>query len=750
MATLTLLILSFLITLTTPSLLNASLASSSQTDNPSIPQTYIILVKPQNFNFTTQAARDNWYASFLPNKTINFIKSRLLRTYSDAISGFVANLTVQELHQVERHPSFLTAIPNRNLRLLTTHTPAYLGLYPSQGFWNLTASFGAGIIIGMLDSGIHASHPSFSHDQAMPDPPPQWKGICEFNYTGACNKKLIGARSHTLWKDLKSPDDLFGHGTHTSATAAGAFIPGANLLGSANGTAAGLAPLAHLAMYRVCETVMFCSTDAILAGLDSAINDGVHIISLSLGGPSYPFYEDVIAIGAFKAIKKGILVSCAAGNDGPFDTTVGNAAPWLLTVGASTTDRNVRATVKLGNGEELDGQSAYQPKRYNASSLLPLVKGSNNKDVTMYCLPETLQSINVRGKAVLCFGDNSEALDTGIVVKKAGGAAMIFANIIQNGYTTMAEPHVLPASHIDYNSGVQILSYVNSTANPTASIIFKGSIFGVTPAPTVASFSSRGPSYRTPGILKPDIIAPGVSVLAAWPFKVRSESNRLTNMNFNMISGTSMATPHLSGIAALLKSVHRDWSAAAIKSAIMTTADTIGNDGEPIKNELHEPASFFDFGAGQVNPLKAADPGLVYDLTVDEYTSYLCGLGYTNAEVEVITGTNVSCDEIKKISEAELNYPSILVIVPSEGIEVRRVVTNVGEASSCYKVKLEMPEDLEVGVEPEMLQFTKVGEKQGFTVRIKAKSSGLTNAQGSLKWVSDKRVVRSSVIVSTK
>lgn len=138
-------------------------------------------------------------------------------------------------------------------------------------------------------------------------------------------------------------------------------------------------------------------------------------------------------------------------------------------------------------------------------------------------------------------------------------------------------------------------------------------------APEVISFSSRGPSLVSPGILKPDIIGPGVNILAAWPVSLDNLKNEVAP--FNIISGTSMSCPHLAGIAALLKSVHPDWSPAAIKSAIMTSASQHNLAHQAILDERHLPADIFAIGAGHVNPSSAVDPGLVYDLHLqpDDY-----------------------------------------------------------------------------------------------------------------------------------
>lgn len=176
--------------------------------------------------------------------------------------------------------------------------------------------------------------------------------------------------------EYQSPSDEKGHGTHTASTSAGAFVEGANALGNARGKAAGMAPLAHLAIYKVCS-VKNCPSSDVLAGIDAAIDDGVNVLSISLGADSVPFFEDHIAVATFAAIQKGIFVSCSAGNSGPFSSTLSNEAPWILTVGASTLNRRIVAVAKLGNGEEYDGESLYQPSDV-ASTFLPLAYAGSN------------------------------------------------------------------------------------------------------------------------------------------------------------------------------------------------------------------------------------------------------------------------------------------------------------------------------------------------------------------------------------
>lgn len=144
-----------------------------------------------------------------------------------------------------------------------------------------------------------------------------------------------------------------GHGTHTASTLAGSLVPDANLFGLANGTARGAVPYARVAMYKVCWANSGCADMDILAAFDAAISDGVDIISISIGGLSGSYTSDSIAVGAFHAMRKGILTVASAGNDGPSHGTVSNHAPWLLTVAASGTNRQLRSDVELGNGVKL-------------------------------------------------------------------------------------------------------------------------------------------------------------------------------------------------------------------------------------------------------------------------------------------------------------------------------------------------------------------------------------------------------------
>lgn len=713
-------------------------------------QTYIVHVEVPHTQLTAQSEDlESWYNSFLPPTTAssNEGESRLVYSYRTVFKGFAAKLSPEEVKEMEKKDGFISARPEKILSLHTTHTPNFLGLNLNMGMW-LDSNYGKGVIIGVLDTGIFPDHPSFS-DEGMPPPPAKWKGRCEFKNT-TCNNKIIGARYFSSGNGEESPFDDDGHGTHTASTAAGNFVKGASIFGNANGTAVGIAPLAHLAIYRVCTP--FCSDSNILAGMEDAIEDGVDVLSLSLGQLTNNFYQDFLALGAFSAMEKGVLVSCSAGNSGPYNFSMSNEAPWILTVGASTTDRKLRATAVLGNKQQFHGESAFQPKDF-PQTLLPLVyAGSLNTSdpFAPYCGGDSLNGSDVQGKIVVCeSGGGLSRTEKGEAVKTAGGAAMILLNIELYANITSADAHVLPTTHVSYADGIKIKDYINSTSAPTATILFQGTLIGDDRAPVVAGFSSRGPNYASRGILKPDILGPGVNILAAWPTSVENNTN--TKSTFNMISGTSMSCPHLSGVAALLKSAHPDWSPAAIKSAIMTTANVVNLARNPIEDERFVPADIFATGSGHVNPSRANDPGLVYDIQPKDYIPYLCGLNYTDREVGFFLQRRVNCLEESSIPEAQLNYPSFALTFTNQTNSqmYTRTVTNVGDPNSSYNVEIVSPPGIDVQVEPTRLDFSELNQKMQYQVTFKRLASASENAvvQGFIKWTSPKYSVRSPIAV---
>ncbi|KAI5009044.1 hypothetical protein ZWY2020_010092 [Hordeum vulgare] len=687
-------------------------------------RTYIVLVQPPPSGADGEGHR-RWYETFLPSSKIGESgEPRLLHSYTEVFSGFTAKLTESELDAVAKKPGFVRAFPDRTLQLMTTHTPEFLGLRNGTGLWS-DAGYGKGVIVGLLDTGIYASHPSFD-DHGVPPPPSKWKGSCK---AVRCNNKLIGAKS--LVGDDNSYD-YDGHGTHTSSTAAGNFVAGASDQGVGTGTASGIAPGAHIAMYKVC-TNKGCKESMIVAGMDAAIKDGVDVLSLSLGSfTSVSFNHDPIAIGAFSAISKGIIVVCAAGNRGPTPQLITNDAPWLLTVAAGSVDRRFDAGVHLGNGKRIDGEALTQVTK-PTSKPYPLLYSEQHR----FCQNEDHGS--VAGKVIVCQSTTPTTRYSDIErLMVAGAAGVVLFNNEAAGYTIALRDFKARVVQVTYADGITIADYAKSALNDAvATFTYNNTVLGVRPSPVVASFSSRGPSSISLGVLKPDILAPGLNILAAWP-----------GPSFKIISGTSMATPHVSGVAALIKSLHPDWSPAAIKSAILTTSDAVNNIGTSILNERHGKASAYDRGAGHVNPAKAADPGLVYDLGMTDYAGYICWLFGDEGLVTIVRKSSLSCAKLPKVKDVQLNYPTLTVSLTSMPFTVTRTVTNVGPADSTYAAKVDSPSSMTVHVSPETLVFSKVGEKRTFNVTVICQGVGASEmfVEGSLSWVSKKHVVRSPIV----
>ncbi|KAG5249262.1 subtilisin protease [Salix suchowensis] len=641
-------------------------------------------------------------------------KKCLVYSYGRSFNGFAARLSDEEVEKLSGENGRCCFGHSRShFKLHTTRSWDFVGF--SKG--KLGAPLEGDVVIGLLDTGIWPESDSFN-DEGMSAPPVKWKGKCVgANFT--CNNKIIGARWYNSrdffdTTDLPSPRDSEGHGTHTSSTAAGREVQGASYFGLAEGVARGGVPNARIAVYKVCWS-FGCSSADILAAYDDAIADGVDIISVSLGFYfPIPYMEDPIAIGSFHAMKNGILTLNSAGNSGPYPYSVSNYAPWTLTVAANTIDRKFVAQVVLGNGQVLSGLSINNFDLNGTT--YPLIWGGNAANfsagaspaIAGYCFPGYLNSYKVERKIVLC-----DAMVTGSQILIANGVGVIMSSSFYSVDFAFSFP--LPAAVISNEDRVKVLNYIRATENPIATILVAQGWKDVMAA-SVVSFSSRGPNPITPDILKPDITAPGVDILAAWsplaPPSIDPKDTR--RVNFNIISGTSMSCPHASAAAAYVKAGHPNWSPAAIKSALMTTA-TIMEPGKHVDLE-------FSYGSGQINPEHALNPGLVYDASEADYINFLCKQGYNTTTLRMITGSNSSvCNSTTPGRAWDLNYPTFALAVedgqPIQGV-FTRTVTNVGNSSSTYTVSVSTPYPVSITVEPPVLTFSEIGEMKTFTVKL--------------------------------
>ncbi|KAL1223196.1 Subtilisin-like protease SBT3.16 [Cardamine amara subsp. amara] len=660
-------------------------------------------------------------------------RKSMIYSYRHGFSGFAAKLTSSQAKELSEHPHVVHITRSKNMKLMTTRVGEYLGLTSTAptGLMQET-NMGSETIVGIVDSGIWPESESFN-DNGIGPIPARWKGPCVsgvgFNASN-CNRKLIGANYYSKGLEIKykgkynaekneefmSARDKDGHGTHCASTAAGSFVQNANYFGLGQGTAKGSAPRARIAAYKVCWSNEECFTPDIVKAIDHAIRDGVDVLSLSLGS-SVPLDFEVdrsdFAIAAFHAVIKGIPVVSSGGNDGPDAQTIANVAPWIITVAATTMDREFFTPITLGNNITLLGQEGlYTGKEVGFTDLIYF------NDLT----PKEMKAGKAKGKILLLFKTPRIEGELANFAQTIGAAGAI----IVAQPSDSVNPHfvTIPFAYVDNELGMDIMLYIQTTKFPKAKISPTKTFVGRPSATKVARFSSRGPNSLSPAILKPDIAAPGSGILAA------------VGSGYEFMSGTSMATPVVSGIVALLRQKHPDWSPAAIRSALVTTALQTDPSGEPITAEgsPRKLADPFDYGGGLVNPMKAADPGLVYDMGYDEYVHYLCSAGYDSTSISTLLGKNYTCPSPIP-SMLDVNLPSITIPYLSEEVTITRTVTNVGPVGSVYKAVIEPPQGINLQVSPETLEFGSNTNKTTFKVKVSTSHKVNTDYLfGSLTW----------------
>jgi subtilisin family serine protease len=637
--------------------------------------------------------------------------SQKVADYGVTFNGFAASLTSAEVAKLRATPGVVNIFKNRILKSQTVRTPTFLGLAGSGGVWNRQFGgqehAGEGMIIGVIDSGFWPENPSFA---AMSEPRPdadaiaaKWNGECVAGDEEPvfCTNKVIGARwynrggaGNVFPGEYFSPRDRNGHGSHTASTAAG--VPtNASVAGSPLGQVSGMAPAARLSIYKALwhqpsGTASGSGID-IISAIDDAVADGVDVINYSIGDDQDEVQaEDVAFLNAAAA---GVFIAAAAGNAGPGAGTVDNAFPWQTTVGAGTHDVKYAKSAMLGNGTSFEGVGVGPavPTAPLIDSATAAPPGGNVTQATL-CFIGALDPVKVAGKIVLCQRGTNNRVDKSEAVKQAGGVGMILFNPAPNSLN--AETHSVPTVHVGPPEGAAIKAYIAGTASPTAALT--ATTLKPQRAPGVTPFSSVGPSQSSGGdLLKPDILAPGVDVAAA----VAPVSNPANSFH-DLKSGTSMASPHIAGIATLLKSKNPAWTPSMVKSAMMTTAYQIDNTGQPIARvDLGVNATPLEYGAGHVRPPSAFDPGLLYDSGPLEWIQYTCGIG-----VELLLGDGSSvCDITGAIDPSNLNYASIAIGDMTGKQTITRTVTNATNQASVYFAKVEAPPGVSVKVTPTVL-----------------------------------------------
>jgi subtilisin family serine protease len=654
--------------------------------------------------------------------------------YFYSFNGFAARLNGSQAARLAAMPGIVSVEKDVMLQLDTNRTPDFLGLTEPGGLWDQLGgpeNAGEGVIVGIIDSGIWPENPSFSdrdeNGKLVFRQIPGWYGRCrpgEDFPASDCNQKLIGATwynsgfggdagTKALFPyEFISPRDADGHGSHTASTAAGNYGVEVSVGTNDLGMISGMAPRARIAAYKVCWGVGEggCFGSDSVAAIDQAVADGVDVLNFSISG-TRTNYLDAVEVAFLFAADAGVFVAASAGNSGPGAGTVAHISPWLTTVAAGTKDDFYAGAVTLGDGSIYEGAS-----RATAVSGDMVYAGDVGDNL---CAVGLLDPTAVAGKIVVCDRGAYARVAKSFAVQIAGGIGMVLANVGPGSLN--ADLHYVPSVHVDSASGDAIRAYAQG---PSATGSLEGNYFLEVEAPYVAGFSSRGPNQAGGDLLKPDILAPGQDVLAAV-------SPYSAGQDWDFYSGTSMSSPHVAGLGALLTDAHPDWTPAMMKSALMTTATTVTNAGNPI------PGGPFAYGAGHVVPNSAVDPGLVYNAGFIDWLGFLCGTGQLTAAY---------CPAIG-IDPSDLNYPSIAIGELAGEQTVVRTVTNVGVAGT-YEVSVDAPFGVDVVVAPTSLTLA-TGESASYTVTFTTNGSATIGAytNGSLTWSHGPHSVTSQLVV---
>ncbi len=604
-------------------------------------------------------------ARYLPGSKVR----HRLRTVYGGLAITIAANRVKELLALDG----VVAVQKDELRQpLTDASSEFLGadrIQQQQG----TRQAGKGVTVGILDTGAWPEHPSFA-DQGNLGKPPK-KLTCDFGQDFKCNNKLIGGRPFlesylTVHKTetYTTARDSDGHGTHTASTAAGNVLSSAKVFGVDRGPVGGIAPGAWLSVYKVCGAKGCMSSDS-AAAIEQAIKDRVDVINYSISGGTDPF-TDPVEMAFLDAYAAGVFVAASAGNSGPGAGTVNHLAPWLTTVAASTQTREFSARLTLATPS---GDKTFTGASITAGvGPAPVVRGGKCLDPAK---PRAFE-----GKIVVCERGGNARVEKGWNVRRGGALGMILFN--PSLQDTETDNHWIPTVHLPDASLLTVLdSATTATFGAGAQERGKGDV--------MAGFSSRGPGGLG---LKPDVTAPGVQILAGHTPMPDEIAGGPPGELFQAIAGTSMSSPHVAGVAALLAAKRPEWTPGQIKSALMTTAIT-----DVVKEDLKTPADPMDFGAGRIAADKAARPGITIAETANRMLEF-------------------ADDEVKAV---DLNLPSVNApVMPGRLTTVRTLRNDTGERIT-YRVK---SSDSSVTASPSLISVPARGEAE-LTITIASREA---------------------------
>lgn len=667
--------------------------------------------------------------------------------FTVALNGVSVRLTPQQVEKLSKQPG-VRAVIKDEIRYPQADSPVQTLEVANSGTSTPSRYTGAGVVVGVIDTGIWPEHPSFADDGTYPPPVITLENTadnpsCNFGNKAQnpndkpfkCNNKLIGAREFlNTYRALTGFDadefdsarDDNGHGTHTASTAAGNANVAATVFGVSRGKVSGIAPRAQVVAYKALGKLGGYTSD-LAAAIDQAVADGVNVINYSIGGGASLTGADDIAF--LFAADAGVFVATSAGNSGPGAATIGSpaAVPWITTVGANTKRQFYQARLDLGGGRKIFGASITK-----GTGVLPLADAATlgNELCLIGGFPNPSQ---VAGKIILCKRGSNGRVDKSKAVYDAGGKGMILynANDVDNLFT---DNFWVPTVHIDLTPGLQVKDYIARTAKPTAQITpTPDAKLGYAPSMTI--FSSRGPDPVAEDIIKPDVTAPGLQILAGnTPLTNEGVQGEL----FQAIAGTSMSSPHVAGLFALIKQAHPEWSAAIAKSAIMTTANQ-----NVLDNDRKSKAGPFAMGAGEADlsgkTIKNTpfQPGLAYDAGFVDYLGFLCEAGPEVFANPTATCANLAAAGIPTTAR-NLNLPSIGIASVTGSETVTRTITSIATEPGVkeYRAYVKTPPGFKVTVKPVVIKLAP-GESATFSVTISNVKAPIGEwSFGSLSWMS--------------
>ncbi len=677
-------------------------------------------------------------------------------SYRHVFNGFAARMTGLQAAKLRGDKSILRVWEDQAIPLDVDNSPRFLGiLNEKNGLRTKYNLKGTNVIIGVLDSGIVQEHPSLDPTGYGP-PPARWAGTCEAGEGFAasdCNNKLIGARyfidgfgaGNVVPEEFISPRDSDGHGTHTATTAGGNANVQAVLAGTPVAKISGIAPRARIAVYKVCWQApgapsAGCQFSDSAAATEQAILDGVDILTFSVG-TAYS-YVDPQDIAFLQATDAGIFVSRSAGNEGPAPETTAAGEPWVTTVAASTLSGPLfTLAAKVNSPAAVAGQygaleSAISKSLQETGPITDDLILANPVDACTALPAGSLMG----GIGLIARG----TCDFSVKLTNAANAGAIAVLMYTNanpktvmGGTATPESLSIPAVMIDNAPGLAIQAQIEGGATVNVTLDAGNLQTEHMVGNVMADFSSRGPYPNVPDWVKPDVTAPGVNILAG---NTPEPNDGSFGGYFQYLSGTSMSTPHVAGLAALIIQKHRNWSPAAVKSAIMTTARQ-----NIVKEDGMTKADPFDFGSGHINANKTIDPGIVYDAGTLDYLAASCGTEsplVADSDCPVLESLGYSLDP------SDLNLPSIGVGALPGKQTVTRSVTNVSGKFSRYKASFHAPPGYRLEIKPKQLNL-KPGQTKSYMVTITNKTASPGDWQfGWIKWTDQhKHVARSPVVV---